>query len=401
MAKLNFRRELFLAYPKWSPHVLFMIRTTAYTQATGLSLLQGWQAPVLDHTPTWRLTNYFRRSEDNGRTWSISTPDLPDEPTAEGLLRRDNVLLFLDPGSGLLIRAYHLMHAKERGEQIENCRNFYQISRDGGISWEDERQIIQKGREYDESHWARDVDMGRNAGMIAGILKVEKLADGTLLLPIQMGNNRDFHLRQAVFRGRWREDLSDIDWDVGDYVSVPPEQSKVGVYAGSVSELPDGRVLLLLRAAGDGNDRLPGMVQYLAISQDGGWTWDDPRPLTYTDDSPVWFCSANPRLVGSEKNGRLYLITHITEHPRKNEPRQPLCIVEIDQQRCQAIRETRTVLVSQEDEPEPEAEKFFFIYRSLHQDRESGNLVLYITNQYRGPERPGTMRIEKCEIEMP
>ena len=196
--------------------MLFMIRTTAYTKATGLSLLQGWQAPVLDHTPTWRLTNYFRRSEDNGRTWSISTPDLPDEPTAEGLLRRDNVLLFLDPGSGLLIRAYHLMHAKERGEQIENCRNFYQISRDGGISWEDERQIIQEGREYDESHWARDVDMGRNAGMIAGILKVEKLADGTLLLPIQMGNNRDFHLRQAVFRGRWREDLSDIDWDVGE-----------------------------------------------------------------------------------------------------------------------------------------------------------------------------------------
>ena len=323
---------------------------------------------------------------------------MPLEKVPDGVIRRDNVLFFLDPDNGLLLLVYHKMHNTDRNENLENTINCYRISRDGGKTWEAEQEIIQQGDQYDREHWARDVEMGKYAGMIAGVVHTEKTADGTLLLPCQM-RGRGRHFKQAVFLGRWRKDLSGIDWDVGEYVSVPPDKSSQGVFAGTVAPLTDGRIMLVMRGNSKGTE-LPGDVQWVTVSKDGGKTWQAPWPLSYEDGSTVWSSSANARLLRSSKNGRLYMTTHIVPEPGFP-PRQPLCIAEVNEDTLRILTPTVTV-ISQKEPSEPAiAAKVSHEYRAFWEDRVTGNLVFFVFAGWGAGSYPGTLPVFRCKVEMP
>ena len=396
--QLTVHKELYLAYPRKAGRGhIFKTQAISYTSLDGSSLLELWHAPIVDGTPTWHLQHYLRRSEDNGRTWSASKPFMPLEKVPDGVIRRDNVLFFLDPDNGLLLLVYHKMHNTDRNENLENTINCYRISRDGGKTWEAEQEIIQQGDQYDREHWARDVEMGKYAGMIAGVVHMEKTADGTLLLPCQM-RGRGRHFKQAVFLGKWRKDLSGIDWDVGEYVAVPRHKSSRGVFSGTVAPLVDGRIMLVMRGSSKGTD-LPGDVQWVTVSKDGGQTWQAAWPLSYEDGSTVWSSSSSPRLLRSSKNGRLYLTTHIVPEPGFV-PRQPLCIAEVDEDTL-CIRRSTVTVISQKQPSEPAiAAKVTHEYRAALEDRVTGNLVFFVFAGWGAGSYPGTLPVFRCEVDV-
>ena len=247
-----------------------------------------------------------------------------DDDPLEYHVSQGNDLIFRDLDNGLLIHAYYVQHSNFPGELIENGQLFLRISRDGGKSWGQPNQIILSGPEFDARHWAAEVELGRVGGIVAGIQHMEKTQNGTLLLPFQIaqGKGREIPFRQGVFRGRWREDLSGIDWELGDYVEAPPGLASRGVMVGTVAELGDGRIFMVVR--GDSSDTgLEGEVKLITESSDDGRTWAPLRLLTYEDGATVWSSSSNSRLYRYPSGGKLYLITHILPEPVLKAPRHP------------------------------------------------------------------------------
>ena len=413
--QLSFNRELYISYPRWEPGRGMSVEVNTYTALTGYSLIQLW---FTSKEPDFYFGTYVRRSEDNGRTWTVSEmlheaqevrPAESDEVRALLGLREDedpcsytkwygNEIVFLDPDNSLLVMVY-FMDLSITGEQIANGQLIQQISRDEGRSWSEPQQIIQEGNGYDARHWAKEIELGQVGGIVAGVQHMEKTADGVLLLPFQIGyggpgqkGNRWY--KQGVFLGRWREDLSGIDWDVGDYVSLPADRSSIGCLAGTLAVLDDGRIMMVMRGTAKGTDS-PGDVKWLTVSADGGSTWEAPRPLQYDDGSTMWSASSNSRLFRSSKNGRVYLITHMLDEPKIASPRYPLHIAEIDPEKLAVRKDTVTLLANRDERDSADA---YYEPRGVYEDRENGNLVMIVGG---GIGKPGTIEQWRYDVQLP
>ena len=407
-SQLAIRESLYFSIPKTHPQWGIGIELAVYTALEGSGMLQFWHTS----TPDNYLGSHIRRSGDNGRTWGVSEPlHKQENVTAEGAeeVKRllglgihddpltyhrscGNDIVFLDPDNGRLVHVYYGQYSNFAGELIENGQLFMRISADAGIDWTDPHPIIQRGAGFDERHWAREVELGRVGGIVAGIQHMEKTREGTLLLPFQIahGKGREIPFRQGVFLGRWRDDLSDIDWDLGDYVEAPANLSSRGVMVGTVAELRDGRVFMVVRGDSSGTG-LEGEIKLGTLSADGGRTWDELRPLSYEDGSTVWSSSSNSRLFRYPAGGKLYLITHIRDEPLLKAPRNPLAIAEIDERTLSLRRESVTLIKARGPLDPKDA---YYEPRGIYEDRETGNLVMYIGNA----NLPGTAQVLRCEI---
>ena len=143
------------------------------------------------------------------------------------------------------------------------------------------------------------------SGMMAGIPAMIKTRSGKLLLPFQVGATGRL-LKQGVMIRSWIDDGSILDWKASDYVDEPPERSRRGCFAGTLAELPDGHILMILRG-GSRETQHEGDIKRMTLSEDEGKTWTQTRPITYEDGTTLWSVSSNPRLVTCERTGRLFL----------------------------------------------------------------------------------------------
>ena len=182
--QLSFKRELYISYPRWEPGRGMSVEVNTYTAPTGYSLIQLW---FTSKEPDFYFGTYGRRSEDNGRTWTVSEmlhkaqqvqPSESDEVRALLGMQEDedpcsytkwygNEIVFLDPDNTLLVMVY-FMDLSITGEQIANGQLIQQISRDEGRSWSEPQQIIKQGTGYDARHWAKEIELGRFGGIVAG-----------------------------------------------------------------------------------------------------------------------------------------------------------------------------------------------------------------------------------------
>ncbi len=399
--QLSVQHDLFFSYPRWAERANIGIQATDYTTLSGRSMLQLWLTALPDRP----IDTYIRRSEDNGKTWDISKGLHIAREERGGTLRHGNHLIYLDRDNGLLVLIYWQKLYVENPDvtlfesvtAINSFSKIYlQISRDGGISWEPPQQIIQNGKEFDTDHWARDVDFGRLSGMVAGMPHMEKTADGTLLLPFQVQLSEDLlHAwKQGVFMGKWKDDLSGIEWELGEYVEIPQKSSSRGALVGTIAELKDGPILMIMRGKHTGKDDLPGEVKWSAVSTDGGQTWAVPAPIKYDDESIVWSASSNSRLFRAAGNGRLYFITHFLDEPKIKPPRRPLQIAEVDEKTFTVKKDTVTLLT---DRVEGMADKARFEIRGIYNDRENGNIVMFV----QGESWPGTAQVFRHEVIIP
>ena len=143
------------------------------------------------------------------------------------------------------------------------CRLIVRYSDDAGKTWSDRNVIV------DETP-------------VDGVLttwncpKIQQLEDGRILLlseslPWPPG---EWHVEHTGRLSLWfSED--------GQRFEGPQETSVRGICPDQVTEMPDGRWLILTNLRIDGADRL---TQMLHVSHDKGVTWEDPVPMNLNPD---------------------------------------------------------------------------------------------------------------------
>jgi len=344
-----------------------------------------------------------RRSEDNGRTWSmVESWDCGGPIDDVRQFCRDVPHCWSDPKSDKVVRIWHEnenrtnivpWHPQNIGYLTRKM--FYQVSSDQGQTWSDARQLIAQG--CDENKWAPGIVFGRNSTVISTKPYLQD-DNGRFMLPynglILFGDtihNPDIPAELAspdgthqflsgYFFGTWQDD-GDVMWQMGEGVTLPQEYSCDGADEPSGDFLPNGDLFVVYRARTFPNtgQKLPGM-HYYAISHDQGKSWDPPQPLVFDDGSYAMAPACLPNVFRSSKNGRVYVITNFTEHiPENCDPRNELYIVEIDPETCRIIRNSMTAIERAEPEegvwPPPRFSNF-----TWYEDRQTGDLVFFMTH---------------------
>lgn len=339
---------------------------------------------------------FIRRSEDNGKTWTKCETWKVSEPIqGDRTLQRDLPEFFLDPENGWMFRVFNVSESirgvvpwDPKSPVMATRKIFIQISKDEGKTWGEPRQLIQSGPQYDATHWAEGFWHGKNSAAVEGA-HIIKLKDGTILMPFwafklhENGSIRSPRTGWVVqvsgcFLGRWRADGSGIDWEMSNVVSLPPKYSNDGADEPSVDYLPDGRLMMILRArvCKGSKTELPGL-KYFSVSGDEGRTWREGSPLLYDDGSYPYSPACLGNVFRSKHNGRFYLITNINPGPGQNcDPRTTLQIAQIDPKTLCLVKNSVTPLETRSgDQP---LSIRFSNYR-WYEDRETRNIVLFMT----------------------
>ena len=365
-----------------------------YAAADGLTMLEIRRGP--DTTQTWR-------SDDNGRTWALAD-ETPIESRAPGGLYAETQSgpLFRDPDNGRIIRfkRENLFTAPrcERRDYFAFCktvvensyRAHYQVSADAGRTWDEPRQLIERGEEFNETHWAKDVTFREGCAVLGEPPPFHKLPDGRIVFPCQVrtdaATDRYGTIQAGRFYGVWNDDATDLQWTSGGRV-----------YGGGCEQttaiLRDGRMLNVMRAQGQITPYLFDLwLRPYSLSEDQGDTWSEPKPLTYDDGSGLTSPRSWSVLIRSESNGRLYWIADIlpaldTEESAairdryrgRADPRYPLAIAEVDEDTLTLKRDTLTTI--QDREPHMPHWVRFSNYH-VYNDRATGDLVLLMLTSY-------------------
>ncbi|MBL4700166.1 MAG: exo-alpha-sialidase [Phycisphaeraceae bacterium] len=271
-------------------------------------------ATVYDETsPNSQCYVYDVQSDDHALTWKRISENRP---------ALDNAIndTFLDTEAGLLINtkmAFLEGAVPASGAGICNdgkieacCR----ISRDNDNGW---------------SPWQK---IGTNLVPF----KIEKMSDGTFLLPCGECGYHNGHLNMSikVLKGTWDQKISNIIWESLSSIKVKPEESDGGLAEPCIARFPNGNLMMLLRAGGvlasQHRDGVPSVKLY-SVSKDAGKTWSYPQPLTYDDGKYVYSPRSFQSLFRSSKNGQVYCMMNISDEPVAGcDPRNTLHIGEID-----------------------------------------------------------------------
>ncbi len=395
--RVKVRKELHIKAP--DPHIAVYAHNPTYVSPRGVALIEAAKEEA--RTPAGRYYDrriYRRRSEDNGRT-SADEPPLSvktDEDIERGGECRTVPMHFLDPDNGLLL-AVHTVHeragtdtgfdsAGDLSSRTQRLR--HEVSRDEGRTWEDLGLIVMSGDEYDETHWGPGLWYGRN-GAHADMPPWVKLPDGTVVwgLSLQPVDERGelyspyggYFLEVAAMRGRWREDLSGLAWEMGETIRVGPEESSVGCCEPAMAHLGGERLFVTMRCQGDEGKGFPSL-KFTSLSEDGGLTWSRPVPLRYDDGELVHSPASLAEFVRPSWSDRLYWIANVSPEPVYFQtPRYPLYIGEVDQDRLCLIRESLRVI---DDWREGLPRDVRFTNWGSYEDRETGEIVLTL------PEEP-------------
>jgi len=371
-----------------------------YVAASGVAMVEVRRAP--DAHEIWR-------SEDNGRAWSLSERVPNEEALEDGTWAQWLVgPFYLDPDGGQLLRfeAYSQhrtqpslnagYHDHVKSFMPNTYRLFYRISRDGGLNWGEQRQLIEDGAEFDATHWARGVTVGSGAAVAGEVPPYLKRADGRISIPVQRRSpdNQDAWgtIQAGRLNGAWIDDGSDLKWRTGGTVHG-------GGCEQTVAPLRDGRWLNIMRVQGQIEPYLFDVWQRpYALSEDGGDTWSVPQPLRYDDGGEFTTPRAWSQLIRSDADGCLYWIANILpggdaseeirrEWPSRADPRYPLSIARIDEAALTVVRDSVTTIVDRE----PGESKYvrfsnFFAYN----DRETGEIALLLMKAYHEdqPDQP-------------
>jgi hypothetical protein len=395
-ARISVRKELHLAAP--DPHVAIYAQNPTYAALDGVTLIEAVKEET--RTASGRYYDrriYRRRSEDNGRTWRVEEPLLKEVSEAQveaGYLVKAVPMHYLDPDNGLLLSITHTCEQSAADVGFNAAadltsrthRFFSEISRDGGLSWEDHGQLILSG--HDAVNWAPGVWYGKN-GMSADMPPWAKLPDGTIC----MGVNRQavdehgapfsatggYFLETVILRGRWRDDLSGLDWTMGETLKVPPEQSSVGCCEPAMAHLGGNRLFVTMRCQGYPDQRCPSL-KFSSLSEDGGLTWAKPSPLKFDDGAIVNSPASLAQFVRFGGSDRFFWIGNLSEEPvYAQTPRYPLYLVEFDPERLCLIRDSVHVI---DDWREGLPTDVRFTNWGSYVDRETGEIVLTL------PEEP-------------
>lgn len=367
-----------------------------YVSSTGLTLIGTLSEHV--QTPNGQATyvsNTIIRSHDNGETWIRAGAFGGQEVKPDGIHLTFPPSFFLDPATNVLVRYFPTRHITDGdywGQSARvNMKEYYQMSRDGGLAWNEARQLIQDGPQYDEKHWADGVEYGKSAGYLQS--RGIALRDGAMLFSFQntlpkdlVGRGRFGAMEIRAVHGRWIDDQETLKWQMGAPLRLPWEASPIGVCEGAMARLEDGRLLCITRGNKNAETGSPS-IKYRAVSPDvrgpgsDGLTWTEPEPFTYDDGGVMYSPASLSRLVRSSKTGKLYFLGNVLEEdttsPNGQGPRRPLVIAEVNEETIGVRKETITII---DDQKEDDFKRTYSNF-SVYEDREARDFVVVMCEE--------------------
>ena len=142
----------------------------------------------------------------------------------------------------------------------------------------------------------------------------------------------------------------------------------------TLAQLENGDVITIMRASPRGT-----LSKFYAVSRDGGWSWSEPKALTFDTGEPLLSPSAISRFIRSSRNGKLYWVGNMypfrEDHYLSMPPYQQrfaLQIGEVDEDTHQIKQNRVTTIDESNDEGLPREYSNFWIY----EDRTTGKFIL-------------------------
>lgn len=376
-------------------------RSNSMMEVVVYGIQRAWDCSIKGLRDPARKLPVLRRSDDNGRTWrDVGTWKYFSPIMGRLRLGYIGFNYIYNPRTGTLLR---LIGTQEDIDGINGCDKaapcmrtrlvWTQMSRDDGQTWSEPEQVIMQGAEFNAMDWAPTIQYGLNGGYVENVRPLW-IDQERFVLPFNAGHDPAtprHRLRSACLIGRWRADDSGVDWTMSAYATVLRPYSWNGGGEPSVAILPDGRWFMTMRVEVGVDENFPSGKFYV-VSADQGKTWSEPQAMCYEDGAQV-FCPASlARVFVSSKNGRLYFIANILDKPTKRQsPRYPLQIAELDLNTFRVKRATVTVI-----EPQPDtagtAKTVEFSNWGDYEDRETKNWVMFMIFQSVSP------RNEQCTI---
>ena len=282
-------------------------------------------------TGTEMMTTY-RRSSDNGRTWTSSQPFKKFDSNLRAGFRRNTYPGFVDPVEDRILSLTLALDVPDLdpniieppiGENEYYVR--YRVSTDGGKSYLFDEPIIQQGN-YSQRHPIDDVHLGKNGYYLGdvGCIPIRTRA-GKILIPIQVplldehgkltspGGGFTYQYTRLLI-GTWTEGHK-LLWQVSDRIVGDPDRTSRGLFEPTLAELPDGRMLCIMRGS-NGGIRDPDCQwpagKWSCISSDGGHSWSKPELWKYDDGSPLYSPSSMSQLL-TYSDGRIFWIGNISQ----------------------------------------------------------------------------------------
>ncbi len=358
--------------------------TAVYTTAKGRTIRSG-----------------NRLSADNGVTW-VNAPMTPDYMAglAEGF-RRAPTTWVLDPKKGLLVTIVNSLDVPGLDPKIaeppiaqKTYYLRYRVSADGGKTWLFEEPIVAQGN-YTSDKPFDGIEIGKSSiyvgdqGCIPLVIK-----NGSILVPVQTtpmtpegtaynpGNGHTY-TDVLVLIGSW-DKQNRLVWRSSARVTGDPEKSTRGMIEPTLTELNDGRVLMVMRGSnistGQSVSSLPSYKWY-SISKDGGLTWDKPQAWTY-DDGTAFFSPSAMSTLFRHSSGRHFWIGNITgENPQGNLPRWPLVMGEVDGKSAKLIRSSVLTLDTREMADESRG-RLDISHFTVTEDRQTKEIVVCYPRSY-------------------
>ena len=341
-------------------------------------------------------------SADNGRTWETIkvSPDF-DSKLPYGY-RRSPHTPWRDPVNGNIVLLLNCMDTPDKDPRAHEPRwqwywyyLRYRVSADGGRTYLCDEPIVQKGEEYSPKHPLDGVHISKNCFFLgdAGCRPI-RTREGTVLVPMQMPpldpDGEGFYnpgggwywLDSMILIGRWTED-NQIAWDASEPIEGDGDRTARGLYEPTLAQMPDGKILCVMRGSNGGprdkSSKWPSH-KWVSVSRDGGYTWSEPEPWTYSDGKP-FFSPASMSELFTHSNGRIYWMGNLSQsNCRANHPRWPLVIGEVDPKTHGLIRES-VLLV---DTKQPDEEDVNLSHWHSFEDRETGDIVIPMARASKG-----------------
>ncbi len=330
-------------------------------------------------------------SPDNGATWTPRpvTPNF-DAELPHGY-RRENFPIFVDHSNGKIVRVVPSMDTPgldpnivEPPIALETYYLRYRVSVDQGQSWLFDEQVIQQGHTAENPF--EGVYYGKN-GIFMGDVGSQLLRTraGKILIPAQackLGPDGKLfnpgggwtYTDVIIVIGTWTDD-NHLDWEISRPIEGDPARSTRGMIEPTLAELPDGRLLCVMRGSNGGSKdpehKLPSYRWY-STSADGGYTWTTPEPWTY-DDGTAFFSPSSMSQLLTTSNGRYFWIGNINEENcQANYHRYPLYIGQVDPVSLKLIRSTLLAV----DTKRPDEEGVNLSHWWGLEDRATGDLII-------------------------
>jgi len=354
-------------------------------------------------------------SEDHGESWREGRSQQVVEQRPEGIWRRNYLVGWGDPETGWLLLMGNEGIFKGDHPVEDGMRNWfpvYRVSKDGGRTWAVESPVIQEGPpgRYTSSRPLEGVEVGRNAAFLGDMgCRPIRSREGLILVPLQIcpvgpdgqywnpGGGYTFH-ECAVLLGKWTPE-GRIVWNLSERVALDPSRSTRGCLEPTLAEMPDGRILMVMRGSNEGrfdpDCRKPG-YRWRSVSNDGGRTWSAVEPWTYEDGEP-FFSPSSMSLLLPHSSGSIFWLGNITpENPRGNSPRYPLVIGKVDPKSLTLCR--RTVQIVADREP-GDPENLILSNFHAYEDRRTGEIVVqvsrFIPNPWHGNAWEYRVRVDQ------